>query len=193
LNPGDKFNSTVWINVSQVTYAWQTKIHFNTTYLNISAAGYTYGNRSFFFSEHLPISVSPIINHEEGFILCGESLLSNDKKSPGHGSLIWIEFELTDALFQTDLMLNISMVYGIDTFVLNPFLETIPFNTILGASIILHHETTSTTTTTTTATTTPPTTTATTTTPLISSELVILIVAISVGVVIVIILLRRGR
>ncbi|MFW9910601.1 MAG: hypothetical protein ACFFEF_18760 [Candidatus Thorarchaeota archaeon] len=176
------FNATIWINVTESTYAWQTKIHFNTTFLNISGAGYTYGNRSVFFSEYTPISISPIINYDEGYIIFGESLLENEQRAPGHGSLAWVEFELTDVVFQTNFTQNISMQYGIDTFVLNPLLETISFDTVQGATISLQYFVPTTTTTPTPPTTTP-----------IPTEMLIIVVGVSLVLVIGIIVLRRRR
>ncbi len=179
---GEKFNATIWINVTESTYAWQTKVHFNTTFLNISNAGYTYGNRSLFFSEFSTISVSPLVNHEEGYILCGESLLENVERGPGYGSLVWIEFELTDTPFETNLTQTLMMTYGNDTFVLNPFLETIPFDTIQGATVSLQYLIPSTTTPSI-----PPTAT------IIPPETLLLVAGISLAVVIAIILVRRRR
>lgn len=181
-NPGDTFNATVWINATETVYAWQTEVFFNTTYLGVSRAGYTAGNRSAFFSQYQTICVSPIINLETDSVLLGESLLGNTERAPGHGSLVWIEFELKDASFQDNLSLEISMSYGTGTFILSPFLETLPYNTVENASITLQHETTSSTTPTTTI-----------TPPPIPFELVVIIAASSLVAVAAIILLRRRR
>jgi hypothetical protein len=181
-NPGDTFNATVWINATETVYAWQTEVFFNTTHFDISRAGYTAGSRSAFFSQYQTICVSPIINPETGSVLFGESLLGNAERAPGHGSLVWIEFELKDASFQDNLSLEISMSYGTGTFILSQFLETIPYNTVENASITLQHETTSSTTPTTTITPPP--------TPF---ELVAVIATISLVAVAAIIILRRRR
>lgn len=181
-SPGDTFNATVWINTTRPVYAWQTKVFFNTTYFNVSRAGYTAGNRSAFFSQYQTICVSPIIDLETGTVLLGESLLGNAERAPGHGSLVWIEFELQDASFQDNLSLEISMSYGTGTFILSPFLETIPYNTVENASITLQHETTSSTTPTTTI-----------TPPPIPFELVAVIAAISLVAVAAVIILKRRR
>ncbi len=181
-NPGDTFNATVWINATEAVYAWQTEVFFNTTHIGISRAGYTDGNRSVFFSQYQTICISPIIDLETGSVLLGESLLGNVERAPGHGSLVWIEFELKDASFQDNLSLEISMSYGTGTFILSPFLETITYNTVENASITLQHETTGSTTPTTTI-----------TPPPIPFELVAIIAAISLVVVAAVIILRRRR
>ncbi|MFX0091696.1 MAG: hypothetical protein ACFFBD_08020, partial [Candidatus Hodarchaeota archaeon] len=67
-NIGDKFNITVWLNVTQKSFAWQIKLYFNSTYLNATRLGYTNGNKSAFFTEFSPMPVTPMINNEEGYI-----------------------------------------------------------------------------------------------------------------------------
>jgi len=178
----EKFNATVWMNITETSYAWQTKIHFNTTYLNVSGCGYTDGNQSEFLAQHSSISVPPVINYVEGSVLTGESLLGSEEQNPGYGSLVWVEFELITIPEQTNTALNISFSYDIDTFVLNPFLETIPFSTIQNASIVYQTEPTDTTTPTTT------------TTPLpLPIEMLAIIGFVAVFLVVGVVILKRRR
>ncbi|UCG01983.1 MAG: hypothetical protein JSW11_20590 [Candidatus Heimdallarchaeota archaeon] len=88
---GDKFNVTVFANVTLNSFAWQVKLLFNSTFFRTTKIGYTSDDKSDFFSEYSPMPVTPRINNEEDYILHGESLLGNDEKAPGFGSLIWIE------------------------------------------------------------------------------------------------------
>ena len=94
---GYMFNLTVWINTSEPCYSWQFKIYFNNTYLNATRAGYTAGSTSEFFEGLTTMPVSPIINNNDGYVLYGESLLGEEQRDPGYGSLAWIEFNVTDA------------------------------------------------------------------------------------------------
>ncbi|NHJ02679.1 MAG: hypothetical protein EAX86_11115 [Candidatus Heimdallarchaeota archaeon] len=132
---GDKFNITVFINITQVSFAWQIKLYFNSTVLMALKTGYTCINGSEFFSEYPSITVTPIINNEEGYILHGESLLSNDEKASGYGSLIWIEFNLTQIPTQNDSTVYFSIPYGIDTFILTPYIDIIPMDSMNGAKV----------------------------------------------------------
>jgi hypothetical protein len=134
-NLGDEFNVTVWLNLTQTSFAWQIKLFYNSTYFHATRIGYTDGTKSAFFAEHSPMPVTPIVNNEEGYILHGETLLGNDERVPGYGSLIWVEFNLTEIPPQNHFTLNFSKPYGIDTFVLSPFLDIIPFENVVDVDI----------------------------------------------------------
>lgn len=134
-NLGDKFNITVWLNVTQKSFAWQIKLYFNSTHIRATKIGYTNGNRSAFFSEFSSMPVTPIINNEEGYILHGETLLGNVERASGYGSLIWVEFNLIQIPPQNHVTLNFSVPYGIDTFILTSYFDTIPFEIVDGAII----------------------------------------------------------
>jgi hypothetical protein len=132
---GDKFNVTVFVNVTLKSFAWQIKLYFNSTFFNATNIGYTSSNKSDFFTEYSPMPVTPRINNEEGYILHGESLLGNDEKAPGHGSLIWVEFNLTQIPPQNRSTLYFSTPYGIDTFILTPNIDVIPMESVDGVKI----------------------------------------------------------
>jgi hypothetical protein len=136
-NLSDEFNVTVWLNITETSFTWQIKLFYNSSYFNVTRIGYTNGTKSAFFAEHSPMPVTPIVNNEEGYILHGETLLGNDERVPGYGSLVWIEFKLLEIPPQNHFTLNFSSPYGVDTFVLNPFLEVIPMETVVGLDITM--------------------------------------------------------
>ena len=131
----DAFNVTIWLNLTEKCFAWQLKIHYNATYFNVTRVGYTNVDRSAFFAEHSTVSVLPTIDNDAGFILCGESLLAADERNPGYGSLVWVEFNLKETPPANQFNLSFSEPYGIDTFILNPYLETVDLETVEGAAI----------------------------------------------------------
>lgn len=135
LTAGEKFNLTVWLNITEECFAWQLKILFNSTHFNVSRLGYTNGEKSDFFSNHQTITIVPIINYSQGYVIVGETLLENDTRSPGYGSLLWIEFELNGPLTEGQFDFTFSLPYGVDTFVLNPYLDTITIEHVDGAAV----------------------------------------------------------
>ncbi|UCE08932.1 MAG: hypothetical protein JSW61_08020 [Candidatus Thorarchaeota archaeon] len=177
---GARVNLTVWLNTSMTSYAWQVILHLNSTYFNVTKAGYTDGNRSAFFSDHSSMSVSPVVNNEVGVVLCGETLLGVDEREPGFGSLLWVELNLTTMTPQSHLDFSLSQPYGIDTFVLNPYSETIPMDIVEGATISVGVDTVTTTTTTTT-----------TTTPMVDTMTVLVVVGGAIAVCALLIARRR--
>jgi hypothetical protein len=132
---GEKFNLTVWVNITEESFAWQLKILFNSTYFNVSRLGYTDGEKSDFFSSHSTIAVTPIIENSQGYVIAGETLLENDTRSPGYGSLMWIEFSLETLPTVEQFSFSFSVPYGVDTFVLDPYLDTIAIEDLDGAAI----------------------------------------------------------
>ncbi|MFW9962510.1 MAG: hypothetical protein ACFFCX_03040 [Candidatus Sifarchaeia archaeon] len=132
---GEKFNLTVWLNISKECFAWQLKILFNSAQFNVSQLGYTDGEKSEFFSSHQTITITPIINYSQGYLIVGETLLENDTRSSGYGSLIWIEFELNSPVTSGQFDFSFSAPYGVDTFVLDPYLDTITLDHVDGAAI----------------------------------------------------------
>lgn len=176
---GDKFNVTIWVNLTQKSFAWQIKLFFNTSYFSPTKIGYTSSNTSDFFAEHSVMPIIPRINYEEGYILHGETLLGSDKRDPGYGSLVWIEFNLIDIPPQNHSTLSFSTPYGIDTFVLAPSLDIIPLDTISVAEISISS------TTTTTTSISPP--------PFPDISILILIAIFVVTVVTILVIMRRRR
>ncbi len=130
---GSKFNLTVWLNVSLDTFAWQLKILFNSTYFMVSRLGYTAGDTSEFFTSHSTISIDPILSNSEGYAIMGETLLGNDKRDPGCSSLVWLEFNLTEAPQAIQSSVSFSVPYGVDTYVLTPYLDVVTMDLCIGS------------------------------------------------------------
>jgi hypothetical protein len=135
LTAGEKFNLTVWLNITEECFAWQLKILFNSTYFDVSRLGYTDGEKSDFFSDHTTITVTPVIEDSEGYVIAGETLLENDTRSPGYGSLLWIEFSLKTLPTEEQFGFSFSTPYSVDTFVLDPYLDTMTIEHIDGAAV----------------------------------------------------------
>ncbi|MFW9812254.1 MAG: hypothetical protein ACFFF9_07310 [Candidatus Thorarchaeota archaeon] len=130
-----KFNLTVWLNISEECFAWQVKILFNSIHFNVSRVGYTDGEKSEFFSGHQTITITPIINDTLGYVLAGETLLENDTRTPGYGSLLWIEFNMNSESTTGQFDIAFSEPYDVDTFVLDPYLGTVSMEEVDGAVI----------------------------------------------------------
>ena len=92
---GEKFNITMWINITNDGFTWQSRLVFNSTYLNATRVGYTAGATSDFFSGQATIPVTPTINNIRGCVEYGESLLGMTSAT-GVGSLFWIEFKVVN-------------------------------------------------------------------------------------------------
>lgn len=132
---GQKFNLTAWLNITEDCFAWQLKILFDFNYFNISRLGYTNDGKSDFFSEHSTIAITPVVDMNEGYVILGETLLGGDSRSSGYGSLAWIEFNMTIMPPAEEMDFSFSAPYGDDTYVLNPFLDTISMGSISGEAI----------------------------------------------------------
>ena len=126
LSIGEKFNVTVWINVSLTCGAWQFKLIYNKSYLNATECGYTAGAKSDFF-KNVPttVPVTPSFesyNTTHNFVQHGESWLGGTPAGPGYGSLSWVEFQVMAEMTELPLTLDISSAYHpptSDTYALN--------------------------------------------------------------------------
>ncbi|PNX50359.1 MAG: hypothetical protein BV458_13385 [Thermoplasmata archaeon M9B2D] len=132
---GVRFNLTVWLNTTGESFAWQLKILFDSDYFNATRLGYTSGEKSDFFFDHSTIVITPIVENDEGYVLLGETLIGNDTRGSGCGSLVWVEFSLKALSTEPHFNISCSMPYGEDTFVLNPYLETITLQYVSGTTI----------------------------------------------------------
>ena len=97
---GYKFNVTVWVNLTITCGAWEIKLIYNKNYLNATRIGLTAGTTSEFFQGKTIIPVPPgfgSVNATHDYVLYGEAILSPPYREPGYGSLCWIEFEVTNA------------------------------------------------------------------------------------------------
>ena len=135
LTVGYKFNVTVWINLTQECAGWQFYMLYDKGLLNATRCGYTAGDKSDFFKNITTIPVSPTLdgphNKTHAYVLHGESWLMGDFRSPGYGSLAWVEFEII-AEPPFTCILDISSEHHpptSKTYALNPQQEEIPLLT----------------------------------------------------------------
>jgi len=86
---GDVF--TVNVTVTNVTdlYAWQIKLFFDPTILNCTNAWYPDGH---VFAGKEIVSLEPVIDNIEGFVLYGCCLLGEEENFNGNGTLCQIQF-----------------------------------------------------------------------------------------------------
>ncbi len=97
---GYMFNVTVWVNLTETCASWQFVLDYNNNQLNATRTGYTgpAGSKSDFFSGlatmGLP-AVFTVVNATHSTVLCAESWLTGPYRDPGHGSLEWVEFNVT--------------------------------------------------------------------------------------------------
>ncbi len=102
LNPnevqlGYKFNITFWANSSLETKGWQMWLTYAKAHINATRAGYTAGGKSEFFQNISTFQISPTYrewNETHNLLAYGEAWVSGSYRSPGYGSLCWIEFEV---------------------------------------------------------------------------------------------------
>ena len=123
INVGYKFNVTVWLNLSVPSYSWEFKLTYNTTYLNMSNFAFTAANiTSQFFEGHGTVPTTDI-DDAQGYVHFGETLLGVDSREAGYGSLVWVEFNVTE-LPEVNTTLVFEFVPE-DTFVLDPDLNDV--------------------------------------------------------------------
>ena len=119
---GYKFNVTVWINLTTTCGTWEFKLIYDKTYLNATRCGYTAGGQSEFFKGLTTIPLSPTygsVNSTHNYVLYAEAILMSPYRSPGYGSLAWVEFEViaTPPQGQTiTTKLDISTFYPDETY-----------------------------------------------------------------------------
>jgi hypothetical protein len=97
---GHQFNITLWLNLSAECKGWQFKLLYEKNYLNAIRTGYTAGNTSEFFENITTATVVPKFsshNETHSYVLFGEAWIMGPTRSPGHGSLAWVEFNVTNA------------------------------------------------------------------------------------------------
>jgi len=107
---GQLFNVTVWLNITQDIYAWQTKLFFNYTLFNCTNAGYTADITSMYFLGH-SVTTAIWINNTAGAVLVYEICKSPTDfiAGPRNDTLFWAEF----IILSVPADLNISHEYGI--------------------------------------------------------------------------------
>jgi hypothetical protein len=135
---GQRFNVTVWINITGSVYAYQIGLHYNRTQLQCTSSAFTDGTTSSYFAGHTTVSAGPTIDTSalgNGTVLAGESLLGSDFiPGPKSASLIWVEFQIliipSNRNFTSKF--DISTEYSSNTYVLDPDLDNVDITTYDG-------------------------------------------------------------
>jgi subtilase family serine protease len=116
---GYKFNVTFWANSSKETKGWQFWLIYPNAYINATRAGYTAGDKSEFFQNITTLPVSPRFkpnwNATHNRLDFGEAWLMGPYRSPGYGSLCWVEFEviaIPPPGVEVDIPLDIKWAYN---------------------------------------------------------------------------------
>ena len=140
---GTTFNVTIWLNMTENIYSYQIGLHYNRTLLHCTSAGFTAGSTSNYAAGHKMVLAGPTIDTGSlgnGTVLAGESCLGNDFiAGPRSASLIWLEFQIlavpTSGNFTGTF--DITSEYPANTFVLDPNLNNINFNTYDGSYLFI--------------------------------------------------------
>lgn len=120
---GYKFNVTVWVRLEQNSSAWQVCLQWNPGVLGYQRFGFTAGSESDWATHSiLPSTIINTSSAETGSLICGEAISSY--VPPLTATLIWVEFETLSPYFETTVELAND---GTDTFIINPQLNLIPF------------------------------------------------------------------
>lgn len=128
LSIGQKFNVTLWTNLTRANFAWQIEVTYNSSRVIATSAGYTAGSSSQFYSGYVTIPVSPVFAN--GSVTYGEAILGGDHPG-GFGSLCWIEFQILEKPYPEPV--DYFELGTDDTFALDPDLELIPVTLFNGA------------------------------------------------------------
>ena len=134
LDIGQKFNVTLWTNLTRASFAWQIDVIHNSERLIATRAGYTAGSSSQFYSGYVTVPVSPSfwhVNETHSYVMFAEALLGDVERSAGFGSLCWIEFQILEKPYPEPV--DYFELGADDTFALDPTLEMIPVTLFNGA------------------------------------------------------------
>jgi archaellum component FlaF (FlaF/FlaG flagellin family) len=135
LGIGQKFNVTLWTNLTRASYCWQIDIIYNSGRLGATRAEYTAGSSSQFYSGYATVPVSPLfghVNETHSGVLFGESLVGYSVERPaGFGSLCWIEFQILEKPYPEPA--DYFELGANDTFACDPNIEVIPVTLFNGA------------------------------------------------------------
>jgi hypothetical protein len=107
---GQKFNVTVWLNMTEDIYGYQVLMHFNATLLQVNRVGYT----SYFLGHSVFTAIT--IDNTVGTVLVYESCqgVTDFIAGPRNDSLFWAEFAILAAPTTGNFasQLDISTEYG---------------------------------------------------------------------------------
>jgi len=133
LSIGQKFNVTLWTNLTRASLAWQIELIYNSERLNATRANYTAGSSSQFYSGYATVPVSPgfePVNETHSCVYFGEAIIG--ERPAGFGSLCWIEFQILEKPYPEPIdYFELGGFWG--TFILDPDLELIPVTLFNGA------------------------------------------------------------
>jgi subtilisin family serine protease len=136
LGIGQKFNVTLWTNLTRASYLWQIDIIYNSERLGATRAEYTAGSSSQFYSGYATVPVAPDLGHAcndtHSGVMFGESLIGYSVERPaGFGSLCWIEFQILEKPYPEPA--DYFELARALTFACDPDLEEIPVTLFNGA------------------------------------------------------------
>jgi hypothetical protein len=141
---GYRFNVTVWINLTVASASWQSKLAYNKNHLNATKTGYTAGDKSDFLSNITTIPLSAqlgSLNATHNYVLSAESWMLGPTRSPGYGSLVWVEFEVMAVpppgeTFTSQIGMVDVYPAGTETYAQTPTGDKIPINVYYSTYII---------------------------------------------------------
>jgi hypothetical protein len=133
---GQKFNVTVWLNMTTDVFCYQIALRYNRTHLKALRGGFTAGVKSQFMEGHSTSTSGPTIDTSflgPGSVLAFESCYGDDYiPEPQHGSLLWIEFQILMEPPEGETLtskIDITTEYPANTFVWDPDLADISITT----------------------------------------------------------------
>jgi hypothetical protein len=128
---GENFTVDVKLGDVQHLLAWQIALSFNASVLNVLNVVYAPDH---IFNGHDVVTVDPVINNVDGYILHGACLLGNDEAS-GSGGLDQITFAVVghgQSVLKIDREGDGSLPENFGTFLLDPWLNNITFTSTDG-------------------------------------------------------------
>jgi len=133
---GQKFNVTVWLNMTTGVFCYQIALHYNRTQLKALRGGFTAGVKSQFMEDHTTSTSGPTIDTSflgNGSALAFESCYGEDYiPAPQHGSLLWIEFQILKLPQEGEVYtskFDVTAEYPANTWVWDPDLADISITT----------------------------------------------------------------
>ena len=146
MSVGDKFNVTVWLNVSTNVAAWQFRLIYEEAYLDVTRYGLTGtgGSISQFFEKSGTetwgiLSSEGSHNETHDYIMIGE-VWKSGPWGRGCGSLAWLEFQIKAEPEPPTLTLDIATAHHpptSDTYVIDPSEDEIPLNVYNGLVVFV--------------------------------------------------------
>ncbi len=127
---GTKFNVTLWANTSFTCQLWQFELIYNKNHLNAVRCEFTAGSKSDFFKDITCLGAIVYGSHNSthDYVKAGETWFMNPPmRSPGYGSLSWVEFNITAAPPEKQEFTSLISISEGDTLFLDESSVTPPF------------------------------------------------------------------